>query len=239
MNNERIKYLAWDSDFFGEKTGRIYANDNNCLKEVLLKAQNDDYKLIYAFADKDFHIDKNILRQFNGHLADRKILYEKSIVNTKENMLFVSEYENNELLPELEQLAYGSGTYSRFKQDKNFQTDDFYRMYKIWIENSIKKQNADNVFIVKEGIDIKGMITLKTGQEKGGIGLLSVSPDSQGKGYGQALIIACENKLLNKGIFILDVPTQADNIQACKFYEKCGFQIKEIANIYHFWIGRK
>jgi dTDP-4-amino-4,6-dideoxy-D-galactose acyltransferase len=44
------------------------------------------------------------------------------------------------------------------------------------------------------------------------------------------------DKLIESNIFTLEVPTQLDNIQACRFYEKCGFQIKEIKNIYHFWL---
>ena len=80
------------------------------------------------------------------------------------------------------------------------------------------------------------MVTLKIDKEKGHIGLIAVSPDTQGKGYGKALIDSCENELLNKGYYKLEVSTQIDNKQACLFYEKCGFKIKDITNIYHFWL---
>jgi ribosomal protein S18 acetylase RimI-like enzyme len=234
--SDQIEYLTWDSDFFEIKTGRFFVKSPTCFERVLLEAQHLGYMLVYAFVEKDILIDESILKKFNGHLADRKIIYEKRIKEKVENPNFISEYTDDNLCLDLEQLAYESGKYSRFKLDKNLSKDYFYRLYKTWIEKSIKKQIADNVFVVKENNVIGGMVTLKVDNEKGHIGLIAVSPDSQGKGYGKALINACENQLIDKGISELDVPTQGDNIQACKFYEKCGFQIKETINIYHFWI---
>ena len=236
MNNSKIEYLAWDSDFFMKKIGRISVENSDNLANILEEAKNVNYQLTYVFGNKDLFVSDKILKQFNGHLADRKVLYEKDVETVKKQVIFVSEYKDNKLNDELEELAYISGEYSRFKLDNNFEENDFYRMYKIWIENSVKHLNTDNVFVAKEKDTIKGMVTLKVDAEKGHIGLIAVSPDMQGKGYGKALINACENELLSKGITKLEVPTQSNNIQACKFYEKCDFKIKEVTNIYHFWI---
>ena len=236
MNNPKIEYLAWDSDFFQKKVGRIVAENTDCIENLLNETKNNNYQLIYIFGKKDFFIDDKILKQFNGLLADRKILYEKEIFELVQSSPIVSEYKNKELISELEQLAYISGEFSRFKLDKNFDKNCFYRMYKIWMENSLKKQIADNIFVVKENDVINAMVTLKIDNKRGNIGLIGVSSNTQGKGYGKALINACENELLNKDISKLEVPTQYNNTQACKFYEKCGFKIKEITNIYHFWL---
>jgi dTDP-4-amino-4,6-dideoxy-D-galactose acyltransferase len=231
-----IKYLEWDSDFFRKKIGRISVQHSDNIEATLHKAKDEGYQLIYAFGDKDFFVEDTILQQFGGHLADRKVVYEKTI-KEKQSQSTVSVYESKELVPELESLAYESGKYSRFKLDTNFEKDDFYRMYKIWIENSINRQIADKIFVTKNNNEqIQGMLTLKITEDKGHIGLIAVSPNSQGRGYGKALISACENELLDKGIATLEVPTQWDNKQACKFYERCGFTTKEISNIYHFWL---
>ena len=90
--------------------------------------------------------------------------------------------------------------------------------------------------VLKENEQIKGMVTLKISEKIGHIGLIAVSSKAQGNGYGKMLIKACENKLFTNDIFQLEAPTQKDNVQACGFYEKCGFKIKEITNIYHFWL---
>jgi len=235
MDN-RIQYLKWDSDFFEKKIGRIDVDYYTDLNTLLNDAKKAGYQLIYIFGGQDLYIDDEVLRKFNGLFADRKILYEKDIGSTNMALPLVSEYTNKELVSELEQLAFESGKYSRFKLDKNFKENDFFKMYNIWVANSINHQIADKVFIVMENNQIKGMVTLKINEDYGQIGLIAISPNSQGKGYGRALIAACENELFNKHISKLEVSTQLKNKQASLFYEKCGFTIKTITNIYHFWI---
>ena len=78
--------------------------------------------------------------------------------------------------------------------------------------------------------------TIKITDGKGVIGLIAVSPLSQGKGYGQILNDACCNELSQLNIKILEVATQMDNAGACRFYEKCGFSVQSVTNIYHFWL---
>jgi dTDP-4-amino-4,6-dideoxy-D-galactose acyltransferase len=236
MSNEKIKYLIWDSDFFKKKIGQISVGNSDNLVSILQKIKEVNYQLIYVSGNKDFFINDDILKQFNGKLVGKKVLFEKNLESKKEQTSFVTEYTSDELIFDLEQLAYISGKYSRFKLDKNFLKEDFCRMYRTWIENSVKHKIADKVFVTKEKDSIKGMVTLKIDDEKGYIGLIAVSTSMQGKGYGKALISACENELLHRGVFKLEIPTHADNIQACKFYEKCGFELKQISNIYHFWL---
>ena len=230
-----LEYLSWDSVFFKRKIGRFLIGNFCDLHTVLEEAKSENFQLIYVFGNKDFFVDKKTLDCFNGRLVDRKVLYEKDIENEQKRSTFTSEYIGN-LTSDLEKLAYLSGKFSRFKLDNNFHELDFYRMYKIWIQESVKRQIADNVFVTKEKNIVKGMVTLKISNEKGIIGLLAVAPDTQRKGYGKALISACENELLRKGVLTLGVSTQLDNIQGCNFYEKCGFRVKEINNIYHFWL---
>jgi dTDP-4-amino-4,6-dideoxy-D-galactose acyltransferase len=95
---------------------------------------------------------------------------------------------------------------------------------------------ADNVFVVKENDVIVGMIMLKIEGATGHLNLLAVAPEMQGRGYGKALINTCEKALFDKNIFNIELPTQVDNLPACKFYEKYGFKVKTITNIYHFWL---
>ena len=237
MCNKNIKYLEWDSDFFQKKIGTISGDSDN-FEESLNNAKSEGYQLIYLFSNINLTIDNKVLKQFNGHLADRKVLYEKTIMplDLIKKDAFIIEYKDDKLTPELEKLAYLSGEHSRYKHDKNFKENDFYRLYKIWMENSIKHLIADKVFVVIENNSVKGMVTLKIDKEKGQIGLISVLPSAQGKGYGKTLVNNCEIELAKQGINRLEVPTQANNKLACQFYEKYGFQIKSITNIYHFWL---
>jgi len=232
---QSINYLSWDSFFFGKKIGKIICNNSFELPNILDKAKNENYELIYFFCNNEFYIEDGIIMQYNGKLVDKKILYHKWITELLPLSERIECY-NGKLTKEFEELAYISGQFSRFKLDKNFNEDDFFRMYKIWIENSINKKIADYVFIVKDDERIKGMVTLKISERIGHIGLIAVSSAAQRKGYGKMLIKTCENKLFVKDIFQLEVATQKNNVHACNFYEKYGFKIKEITSIYHFWL---
>jgi dTDP-4-amino-4,6-dideoxy-D-galactose acyltransferase len=203
------------------------------------KAQTEHYQLLCVFAPERLYIGEPVLNAYSGKLIDRKILYSQPVENIpKQNQLpeMVTSYLEMSVSEELENLAYLSGRYSRFRLDENFEPDDFYRLYKTWIIRSIQKEIADNVFIIKENNAIVGMVTLKYGEENGTIGLMAVSESAQGKGYGKKLIKSCMYDLHKRGISKIEVPTQANNIAACRFYEKCGFTNQSVSNIYHFWL---
>ncbi|MDR2836327.1 MAG: GNAT family N-acetyltransferase [Bacteroidales bacterium] len=236
-----IEYLSWDSDFFNKKIGKILYDiqNENILKELLAKAKTENYDLLYIFAPENLFIENDILKTFSGKLIDRKVLYSQHIDSKKkeeETQEIISTYSETDLTKELEELAYLSGQYSRFLLDKNFDSNDFYKLYKTWITKSLTKEMADKVFVIKEKEKIVGMATLKYEENFGDIGLIAVSETVQEKGYGKKLINACISDLSNNGIYQIEVPTQLDNLSACRFYEKCGFEIKTITNIYHFWL---
>ena len=235
MQHTTVEFLDWDSNFFKKKVGRILFEENIDMISNLEFAKKKGYDLVYVFSRYNLYCSSDILSKFGGKLIDRKVQYAKKITTTISESN-VSEYSSLELSEPLEQLAYKSGQYSRFRVDNQFQEDDFSRLYKIWIKKSIEKEIADKVYVVKENDAIYGMATLKIGVNKGEIGLIAVSDLHQGKGYGKALIEACYNDLLKRDINIIEVPTQFANKNACIFYEKCGFSIKSITNIYHFWL---
>ncbi|GHT22584.1 hypothetical protein AGMMS4957_12970 [Bacteroidia bacterium] len=234
MYNSKIEHLAWDSAFFNRKIGKISEAQTADLGELLDCAREQNYELVYVFGASDYFPEDRILVQFAGQLVDRKVLYEKRLTNILPISDEIQKYDGTELTPELEQLAYISGAFSRFRMEKYFAEQDFERMYKMWIEKSLTKEMADDVFVALQNGRVKGMVTLKINDEIGHIGLISVAPDAQKNGYGRKLLNACENELLAKNASLLAVPTQLDNISACRFYEKCGFTVKSITNIYHF-----
>jgi ribosomal protein S18 acetylase RimI-like enzyme len=228
--------LTWDSDFFNKKIGRIeFKNDYLNLVENLEKAFKQQYDLVYVFGHKNTDIPNWILSKFNGKLVDKKILFAAQIEDLQtKNTVEINEFQekNGNLLYEL---AYLSGKYSRFRLDENLEIENFKRLYREWIDKSVSRQIAKKVFVYEENKQIKGMITLEIKEKVANIGLIAVDETLQGKGIGMSLIDACVRYCKSENIITLDVPTQLDNAQACKFYEKCGFTEKSIQNIYHFW----
>lgn len=233
----KLEYLAWDSDFFKKKIGRIQLLNHglDTLSSAIRQAKNENYDLVYVFSPENILIDNELLSKLRGTLVDRKIIYRQTFKPVLDISPDVEDFNDGKLTKDLEELAYKSGIYSRFYLDKNFAHDDFYRLYYTWISKSVTGELADNVYVIRESDVIVGMVTLKSNENSGEIGLLAVSELTRGKGYGKKLIDTCKKVLSNVGIFVLDVPTQYDNKQACSFYEKCGFQKLSITNIYHFW----
>ena len=236
MQPAEIKLLTWDTDFFHKKIGRIDYDGSANLSSLLQQAKNEDYKLIYVFCNGSVFLPPDVLETFSGTLVDRKVIYENNRLIAKEISFPVEEYSLSEVSEELEQLAYVSGRYSRFRMDTNFHPNDFHRMYRTWIAKSVSHEIADKVFVIREKDQIRGMVSLKITDGKGVIGLIAVSLLSQGKGYGQILNDACCNELVKRNINTLEVATQLDNISGCRFYEKCGFKVQLVTNIYHFWL---
>ena len=60
-------------------------------------------------------------------------------------------------------------------------------------------------------------------------------PNSQGKGFGKNLLKKVENFCLENNVKTLHIPTQLENITACNFYTKLGYEISEKIIIKHFW----
>ena len=232
-----IKYLEWDSNFLGFRVGSISQLNTETLEQELENAKSENYKLIYLFAATDCFVSEDFLQKYNGKLVDRKVLYAQKLsgqhIDDYDQTIL---YTNSEVSDDLLQLAYESGKYSRFKLDKNFATEVFTDMYKLWIENSVNGQIADRIYVVEQDNKITAMVTLKEKSETLHIGLIATALESQGKGYGKQLINRTKQTAIELGLKYIEVPTQYDNKQACRFYEACGFQIKSITNIYHFWL---
>lgn len=232
-----IQYLEWDSAFFDKKIGRLDLRPaNDKILETLVEAKQQNYDLLYIFTPEAFLINENDCLPFKGVLVDRKVVYSIDIISVVSLSQEVKEYVSTELTPELLNLAYESGKFSRFRLDKGFKASDFQRLYARWIEKSVTHEMADKVFVIIENNKIAGMVTLKISGNTSEIGLIAVDAKMQGKGYGKLLVERCISEAALSNCKTLSVPTQFENKPACKFYERCGFQVKLITNIYHFWL---
>lgn len=241
-----IKELKWDSNFFGYKVGRF--NASNLLErdssEILKIVKNHNFKLVYIFAsnkeivkDEEKEILKRKVNEIKAKLVDEKVVFSKfptNYDNFSENIKpYYDTVENRETLYKL---AILSGKYSRFKLDENFSYHQFVKMYKTWVDNSINQTFADKIFIYEKNDVLCGFVTIKkTSRNTANIGLIAVDEDYQGLNIGRNLIKHCEKYCIENNFKELTVPTQMQNMGAVKFYEKSGFSIKEIIQVYHLW----
>lgn len=222
-----IAQKKWDSDFFNLKIGEVNFTDGEDYSNFT------GYDLLYVVSDEDFNLQ---IDGFINSFSEQKVKFNKKlseIYQTNENVFSHSEIEYN--IQEIYQLAFESGKHSRFLLDKNFGTEKFKELYRLWIDNSISKTFADDVLLYKNNQEIAGLLTYKTTDDSAIVGLIAVSNEYQGKGIGGILLKHLETILYQKGITSLTIPTQFENKQACNFYSKQGYSIFENTFIKHFW----
>ena len=222
-----IKTLEWDSDFFGIKVGELFLDSDLKIDQPL------DYDLIYVKSNSEFNLS---IDNYINTFGETKILFTKelkALYSPKKEIKSISETDFD--INQIYELAYESGKHSRFKLDKKIGIEKFKKLYKTWVDNSINYKFATDVLLYKIESIVAGFVTYKIESEIATIGLIAVSEIYQGQGIGKNLLQEVENRLVQKKIKQLYIPTQLENIQACNFYKKNDYHIIESKNIKHYW----
>ncbi len=226
-----INKVEWDSAFFGYSVGRVDLDSFETVKPEEFYSLSAEYKLIYIFTETELLDLPDSIQ-----LIDKKVTFKRKTANSP----FLGDVSNihsyyGPISDDLLTLTLQSGIYSRFRLDKNFKCNEYEKMYKIWIEESLNRKNALEVFVYTEGGSLLGFITL--GEKKGiaDIGLIAVSEQSRGMKIGSSLVNYAVFKSFNIGYSEIQVVTQLENLAAIKLYEKAGFNYLKTICIYHYW----
>lgn len=221
-----MKKMEWDSDFFNLNVGQLDFNEYKDSLDV------ESYNLLYVVSSEDFDFR---LKGFENSFTEQKIKFYKELKATQQLSADVFPYQYTDNIHEVYELAFESGKHSRFLLDKKFSPEKFKELYKLWINNSISKNFADDVLLYKHEGKTVGLLTYKTIQKDAFVGLIAVSAEHQGKGIGGIMLQHLETFLYQNGIHTLTIPTQGENQQACYFYTKLGYSISETTYIKHYW----
>jgi len=227
-----IKFLKWDSDFFGYKVGMVEVGVGISVNIDTLKKKAVGYKLIYIIADKEINMPTGEIK-----LVDIKTRLGKDVL-VEENDAIRPLYNYNEKGYEpVKHLALQSGAYSRYKKDKNFINHEFENLYKKWIDDSVNKKIADEIIVSRSDTgQYDGLATLKYRDHLAEIGLIAVDEQSRGKKIGLSLLYYVNNLTLKKGLNRVEVVTQFENVAAMNLYQKAGYKVMSKKYIYHLWI---
>lgn len=239
-----IQYCEWDSNFFDLRIGKINLPAYEASISEYLEQSVSDYELIYVFQPqhgKSGRLNPVELAKYGGKIVDTKVVYEwKPVKHVGYDCADVELYKMALPTPQLRQLALQSGGFSRFYLDKGFGKKKFQSLYQKWIENSVNGDFADYVFVKRFNNEIIGFVTFKIDvvASKGNIGLIAVHPDYRGQKIGQHLMNKIKAVTLENNLISFTVPTQKNNIRACKFYKQNDLRVIERTNIYHFWLDK-
>lgn len=232
-----IKRLNWDSNFFKKE---IYSctlsniDEYYCAKEVLVKNKAD---LCYMFISPKNQLLISKFHILGLNLYDKKVTYFCDDLNAigKCNSSNIQSYKGN-LTKELLELSFLAGHDSRFNKDPLL-SHSFKDLYQLWLENSLNRLIADEFFVYKNmDNDISGFVTCKKENITGKIGLIATNKIFHRKGIGLSLVQASHAWYLSMNLKDAIVVTQGSNINACKFYENCGYNVLDQTLVYHFWL---
>lgn len=233
--------LNFDTEIFGFKTAKILSPRLSAveLQAALMQLGAQDVRLVYWPSDSADSDSQNAARQLQGFLCSQQANYVVDLRSLPPSLAVAARvkiFESKESNEELENLAIQAGNYSRFKVDPKFPYDLFFKLYTAWMRNSLTGIAADCTMVVWSGDEIAGMVTAGRKKDYGYIGLLAVSQEHRGRSVGTMLVSSAQAYLRSNGLLEGRVATQLSNKPACHLYEKCGFKVDKIENIYHFWL---
>ncbi|OEF99883.1 hypothetical protein BHF71_01025 [Vulcanibacillus modesticaldus] len=231
--------LNWDTKYFGIKSAKVVLNDS--ISEV------EQYEILDYCNKYDFvtitnlgNINQNniwIGEKTKAFLTDMNIQFVKpinkqsSIVDEFTNVY--NSFPRNENILNIAQKAF---LYSRFFNDPYLPKEQARNIYVHWTECAFDKPEKYFVIVQRNG-EIAGYLLFSMNLEYSfaTIELIAVDDKFRGQNIGKLLIAGLEFFAHEKGIKLIKVGTQVDNVLAIKFYNASGFQYVSINSVYHYW----
>lgn len=238
--NLSYSILGWDTHAFGYRVANIkISGENHREAEYLIeRLKKDNIRLAYWFIEPDNLLLNEKAIKIGGRLVDEKLTYCRSLKLEEifQHVDEVMDFNEIEIPLKLYEIAIQSSVYSRFRSDPKFKNQEYLTLYKHWINNSVNRTIATDVLVFYEkGLEL-GLLTLKIGNGRGVIGLLSVDEEHRGKSIGKKLIYSAFFKMKEYNVQEVFVTTQKANHSACRFYESMGFYLESAVNVYHIWL---
>jgi len=241
-----LEELPWDSDHFGFPVARLRGANPvaDVLGEMLRTARQKDVHLVYWATDPEHEVPGWMLREFAGRRVDQKATFACRLApGADEEIAIPTSYEVSEIPPgqpsrRLVGLAWEAGAHSRFRADPRIPAEAFRRLYEVWMTRSTLRELADVVLVISQAGEADnplGVITLSVRDTAGTIGLVAIAREARGNGLGSRLLRAAHRWLVRRGVQTVSVATQLGNRPACGLYEKCGYQLVDLKETYHFW----
>jgi dTDP-4-amino-4,6-dideoxy-D-galactose acyltransferase len=229
----KVDYLSWDSKFFSKEIYKVTV-DSDIQNESIFNLNEINADLLYIFVSNPNRQKGEILEKLGAKLYDRKVTYAKKVCSGIDSKFTVNFKSVKTLTASVENMAYQSGVFSRFKLDPKL-SSYFEQFYFTWISKSVKREIADEVIVAIKDEKEVGFITLTLKDGVGKIGLIAVDSKFRGLKIASQLLAKAELWFSEAQIEYIEVITQADNLPACSLYEKNRFVQTKQEYIYHYW----
>lgn len=244
-NMPPVKYLEWDSAFFGIRIGRVIAasatHDELCAQ--VQDADRQSYDCLYWLIDAG---DRDSMRAAEGcgfQLVDVRMTYEwrdhtlaglPADAEESGAKACVRPIESRDL-PRVLALARGSHRDSRFFADGRFDEEKCGRLYEEWVRAGLCSPSKSVLVADRDGEAAGYCVCERNADGSGSIGLLAVDPRYHGQSFGTTLVRAALDGMHGQGAKTITVVTQGCNIRSQRLYQRCGFVTRSAQLWYHRW----
>jgi len=228
-----LRELKWDSDFFKKKIGELIVDPESPpkLSSILKKAKERRFQYIICKLHTQHIPFIKALESSGFYLSDVGVTWEFMLkdfnlpyINKRAYAKVSITTATGKDISMLKRLVTSLFRESRFYNDPFFSKREANRLYRAWIENSVKRKEADIVYIAPE----VGFVTCKkVSANRGEIILIGIKKGFRGKGIGKTLLGAAFNWAKTHNLNSLRARTQLRNLIAMNFYAKSGFYIKD------------
>ncbi len=226
--------LQWDSAFFGFPVARLDLTGElpppSTLRAAVAAAGN---RLCYVLTHDT--AGDAVAVAMGGLLADRRTELRRPLSPHARGGSDDGDIATHADLPQLRALALQSAQFSRFRTDPRMPPDAWVRLYERWADNSLAGTMADAVLVARINNMVVGMSSVGCRDGIGTIGLLAVDEAARGRGLGMALLERSAAWFADRDCTDASVVTQGDNLAALRLYERAGYHIADVTNVYHFW----
>jgi len=237
---DRFETLDWDSAFFGFPVARIAREvaAEAALREALQALRARGVRLAYWFCAPDAERAARA-RALGGTPVGTRAVYRRALVAADADAAApgVTRYTSSEASDALIALAQQAGRLSRFAVDPAMPSGTVQRLYRVWIERSVRGEIADAVYLARASDGASaGIVSTSRAGARGVIGLVAVDAASRGAGLGNALMAAAHRHFVTGGLQESEVVTQAENDAACRLYTRSGYTLALTETVFHFWL---
>ena len=219
------------SDIFGFLVSKIFLESHLGFGELQEKLKQDDVKLAICRTPvnhNNIEVLENHGYRFMG--TDMEFVFSGNVKVCPQPAGFIVDesFSPNVISIDLVQSLSAVSHYSKNRQLPDGIADKFYMK---WVYNTFNGY-ADKVIVLLKDDDLAGFISLKKSDGAFNIDLLVVLDKYRGLGLAKYLIsLAIDfSKSLDLPLF---VSTQAENIPACRAYQKMGFLTNSLELVYH------
>jgi ribosomal protein S18 acetylase RimI-like enzyme len=235
--------LDWDTKYFGVRSAKVV------LKDSVSEAEQD--KILNYCSRFDFvtinnlgnNKENNIWlgKKTKAFLTDMNIQFIKRI-NKQSKILdeFTNVYNSFPINEDVLKISQDAFLYSRFFNDPYLPKEKAQNIYVHWTNCAF--ENSEKYFVITEITNkVVGylLFSINIKQSFVTIELIAVDKTFRGQNIGKLLIAGLEFFAYEKGIKLIKVGTQTDNVSAVRFYNACGFQYASCNSIYHYWPNKK